>query len=188
MGQWVLNCAYISATIIFFFPSKTPFLRFIIIPLVQLDVATAKLGPWDPARYVPSVGAAVLVAHSILVDGILNVTLPVFSQCFLGMVMVSRLQPLQSVVMVMVHPRSYMVQKWELSWKTSEKREARAEVVQCGAIFSIEAIVAVKDARGGFDLVAGRWCIRRHAWHGGVFVLPLINLCKSHRKRVLNTR
>jgi hypothetical protein len=77
----------------------------------KYGVATPILEPWDPAGYIPSLGAVVLVVHSILVDGILKVTLLVFSQCFLGMVMVSRLQLLQSVVMVMVQPRSYMVQK-----------------------------------------------------------------------------
>lgn len=75
-------------------------------------------GPLYPTGYILSLAAAVgvdvgvgsvvgvLGAHWILVEGILNVTLAVFSQCFLGMVIVSRLQPLQSVVIVMVQPRS----------------------------------------------------------------------------------
>lgn len=74
-------------------------------------------GPLYPAGYLLSlaaavgvssvcVGVGVVVSHSILVEGILNVTLVVFSQCFLGIVIVDRLQPLQSVVIVMVQPRS----------------------------------------------------------------------------------
>jgi len=35
--------------------------------------------------------------------------------------------------------------------------------VQRGATFLLGEFVGVGDARGGFDLVAGRWCIRRHA-------------------------
>lgn len=74
-------------------------------------------GSLNPAGYILSLAAAVGVdvgvgvgalccSHSILVEGILKVTLAVFRQCLLGMVIVFRLQPLQSVVIVMVKPRS----------------------------------------------------------------------------------
>lgn len=76
-------------------------------------------GPLYPAGYILSlaaaaasagvdvgVGVGILGAHSMVVEGIRKVTLAVFQQCFLGMVMVSRLQPLQSAVIVIVNPRS----------------------------------------------------------------------------------
>lgn len=113
----VLFCHEISFLVILgLLSSSSPVLQ------PHIWIAADMAGPLYPAGYILSLAAAVgvdvgvdvgvgsvvgvLGAHWILVEGILNVTLAVFSQCFLGMVIVSRLQPLQSVVIVMVQPRS----------------------------------------------------------------------------------